>query len=71
MTRRAAPALVAAVLLLAAGPWQAGGEVRTVFEDGTGQQLLVFPPGGGVNSTSVAIPAGMEVLNATVDLEGR
>ncbi|MBM4249807.1 MAG: hypothetical protein FJ149_10340, partial [Euryarchaeota archaeon] len=41
------------------------------FEDGTGQQLLVFPPGGGVNSTSVAIPAGMEVLNATVDLEGR
>jgi len=71
MERRGGLAGLLVAMLLATAIWPAGGELRTDFSDGAAQQLLVFPPGGGQNSTTVDLPAGMEILNATLDLEGR
>jgi hypothetical protein len=71
MPSRAVRAAVLACALMAASLGGASGDVQTGFTDGAQAQLLVFPPGGGQNTTSVDLPAGIEVLNATVDLEGR
>jgi hypothetical protein len=71
MKRRADAAVILTVAILAATSGRAGGELETGFSDGAQQQLLLFPPGGGQNSTAVDLPPGIEILNATVDLEGR
>ncbi|MGQ9583593.1 MAG: tandem-95 repeat protein [Thermoplasmatota archaeon] len=69
---RASIGLALAALLLAAGGAQVGGETQSEFAGGLPEQLLVFPPGGGENSSAaVELPAGVEVLSAAMDIEGR
>ncbi|MEM4728310.1 MAG: tandem-95 repeat protein [Thermoplasmata archaeon] len=72
LRRERAGCLLLAAVLIASTPVNIGGEEQTLFADGLPEHMILFPPGGGENSSvAVELPAGVEVLNASMDLEGR
>lgn len=71
LSKRMAPLAAIASLLLLSIPAGSMGDSTTTFSGGEASVLLGFPAGGGNNSTSVDLPAGVDITYATVDIEGR
>ena len=72
------PRGLAAALLVAAlaapaiwpGPADARTYTRNLFSDGSAVAEVVFPQGGGWNnSTSITLPSGAEILEASLDMD--
>jgi hypothetical protein len=68
---RMAPLAALAALMLLSVPAFSSGDSTITFSGGAASVLLGFGSGGGNNSTSIDLPAGVDITFATVDVEGR
>jgi len=69
--RSCLPVLVGALMVISAAPLSLGDSL-VKFSDGSLEALMVFPDGGGNNSSlSIDIPRAVEIGNASIDIEGR
>ena len=71
LSGRLAPLATIASLLLLSVPAFSSGDSTTVFSGGAASVLVGFGAGGGNNSTSIDLPAGVDITFATVDVEGQ